>query len=511
MANRIIVKKEGKLVSEVPLAPPMTIGRHPKSDLQLEDGMMSREHAKLSSEDGKLFVTDTSANGVRLGGQRIPKGVPHPVKNGDVIEVPGFELLVQLDARALSDTQAVESDAGTMTRPPAGLSLKRLLEKGIPVWSNEQDVELRVAEIIQETEDVKTFRLVGKDPLLFNYRPGQYLTVKVEVDGKQKNRCYTISSSPSRPHALEITVKRARAPQAGIPDGIVSNYLHDHIKLDDILRVHGPDGDFSCFNYPSEEYPSEKILCIAGGSGITPIMSMCRWIVDTRADVDVVVMLSFRSPSDIIFRRELEFMSTRHDDLKVLFTVTGRNPLEPWTGIAGRLCPQIFQLSVPDLKERHVYLCGPNPFMDTVKECLKELAFPTENLHTESFGKARVAPGEKPRREVVAAPAPPSAPAPGKPTPSKPAAPAKKLFKVTFKQSGIVAESDGEGGLLELAEANGVNIPAGCRMGSCLVCKVKCEHGEVRMEDNKLTPALKGQGFRVMCVGHAASDVVLDA
>jgi ferredoxin len=224
--------------------------------------------------------------------------------------------------------------------------------------------------------------------------------------------------------------------------------------------------------------------------------------------VDVVVMLSFRSPSDIIFRRELELMSSRHDDLKVLFTVTGRNPLEPWTGISGRLCPELFRLSVPDLNERHVYLCGPNPFMDTVKECLKALDFPTENLHTESFGKARVAPGEQPRKPEVA---PARAPSSLRPAAPAPAPAAKRVFRVTFKQSGITAESDGEAGLLELAEANGVNIPAGCRMGSCLVCKVKCEHGEVRMEDNKLTPALKSQGFRVMCVGHAASDLVLDA
>jgi ferredoxin-NADP reductase len=498
MASRIIIRKDGSDLSEVPLAPPMTVGRHPKANIQLEDPMMSREHARITVEGSRLFITDTnSANGVKLGGRRIPRNEPQELHDGDVASILSYELVFRIDSRGVSDTRDLSADDLLQTRPPPSPNLEHLLEQGIPIWTSEKDVELKVAEIIEEAPDVKTFRLVGKRPLLFSYRPGQFLTVKVEVDGKQKNRCYSISSSPSRPHTLEITVKRARAPVPGVPDGVVSNHLHDHVKLGDTLRVHGPAGDFSCFNYPSG-----KILCIAAGSGITPIMSMCRWIVDTRADVDVAVLLSFKSPADIIFRRELELMSSRHNDLKVILSVTSRNAFEPWTGLSGRLCTQMFQMAVPDLAERHTYLCGPNGFMDTVRQCLKELEFPTENLHSESFGKSRVEPGAKAREKE---PTPPVA-LKG----AEPAAPAR-LFTASFKKSGIVAKTDGAGGLLELAEAHGVNIPAGCRMGSCLVCKVKCLGGQVRMEENKLTPELKRQGYVVTCVGHADSDVVLEA
>lgn len=497
MPSRILIRKDGRDLAVVPLASPMTIGRHPGSSIQLEDTMMSREHARITLEGARVFVTDVSQNGVKLGGTRIPRGEPREVRHGDVLTLPAHELVFELDGGLAGTISTPDVQDPVRTRPPPSPNLEHLLEDDIPLWNDAQDVDLRVAEIVEETADVKTLRLVGVTPLLFSYRPGQFLTLKVQIEGKQKNRCYTISSSPSRPHTLEITVKRA-------PHGLVSNWLHDHVKLGDRLRVNGPAGDFSCFNYPSS-----KILCIAAGSGITPVMSMCRWIVDTRADVDVTVLLSFRTPSDIIFRRELELMSGRHNDLKIFCTVTARSALDSWTGLAGRVCSQMFQLTVPDLQERHVYLCGPNPFMDGVKDCLVQLGFPTQNLHTESFGKDRVAPGSAPREKE---PAPAACAAGGVASTAKAAEPAAKLHSVTFRQSGVVARTDGNEGLLELALANGVGIPSdGCRMGSCLVCKVKKVSGEVVMEKNRLTPDHKSQGFVVTCVGRAQSDVVLEA
>lgn len=485
MANRIVIRKEGRVQLEVPITPDMIVGRHPRAHIQLEDPMMSREHARITVEGGRVFVTDTSTNGIKIAGKRIVRGQPREVQSGDVAAILPFELLFEIDAPSAARDLPPRA-APVPARPSSSPNLEHLLEQGIPLWTNAEDVELEVAEIIEETPDVKTFRLVGREPLLFSYRPGQFLTLELEIDGRPQTRCYTISSSPSRPHTLEITVKRA-------PNGLVSNYLHERVKLGDTLRVNGPAGEFSCFNYPSE-----KILCLAGGSGITPIMSMCRWIVDTRADVDVVVLLSFRSPADIIFRRELELMASRHKDLKIVFSVTSRGPLDSWTGMTGRLCSQVFQLAVPDLRERHIYLCGPNSFMDTVRECLVQLDFPTQNLHSESFGKDRVAPG-----------APARAREPAASIREQPRA-ATRLHAATFKRSGKVVHTDGATGLLELAEANGVDITAGCRMGSCLTCRVKCLTGEVRMDPNKLTPELSKQGYVLTCVGHAASDVVLD-
>jgi glycine betaine catabolism B len=217
---------------------------------------------------------------------------------------------------------------------------------------------------------------------LFSYKPGQFVTFLLDIDGEKVQRSYSMSSSPSRPHTLETTIKR-------VPGGRVSNWFCDNVKLGDVLRIKGPSGKFTCFNYPSN-----KMLLIGAGSGITPVMSMCRWIVDTTADVDVKLLASYRSPADAIFRKELELVSARHSRFQVAVSVTsGWRGTESWTGYTGRISKQIIEIFAPDYKERHIFMCGPEPFMEAVKELLCHMDFDISQLHTESFGSGRVAQG----------------------------------------------------------------------------------------------------------------------
>lgn len=113
---------------------------------------------------------------------------------------------------------------------------------------------LKVADIIDETDDVKTYRFLGEMPLLFSYKPGQFVTFLLDIDGEKVQRSYSMSSSPSRPHTLETTIKR-------VPGGLVSNWFCDNVKLGDVLTIKGPSGKFTCFNYPSN-----KMLLIGAGA-----------------------------------------------------------------------------------------------------------------------------------------------------------------------------------------------------------------------------------------------------
>ena len=252
----------------------------------------------------------------------------------------------------------------------------------IAVWSKGTTI-LQVADIIDETRDTKTFRLVSNDsPILFSYQPGQFITFLLNINGEEVQRSYSMSSSPSRPHTLELTIKR-------VPNGFVSNWLCDNVKLGDKLTVKGPSGKFTCFHYPSS-----KIMFLAAGSGITPVMSMARWIVDTAADVDAKFIASIKSPSEIIFRKELELLSARHGSFQVALTVTSSwQSTEFWTGFTGRISPQMVEIVAPDFRERHIFMCGPDVFMEEMKEMLRGLNFPMANLHSESFTAGRVAKG----------------------------------------------------------------------------------------------------------------------
>ena len=342
--------------------------------------------------------------------------------------------------------------------------------------------ELIVSDVIDETKNVKTICLVGRQPFLFNYTPGQFITLNTSIKGHTVQRSYSIASSPSRPHSIEITVKR-------IPGGLVSNWLCDHIKVGDRLKVTGPFGRFSCFNFPAR-----KLLFLAAGSGIVPIMSMLRWIVDSHAKVDVKLILSFRKPTDIIFRKELEFIIARHKNIDLLLTFTGSQRKDhKWRGPTGhgRIDANILSKTVTDLLERQVFLCGPEPFMQSTAKILKRQGAAKMNIHKESFIYKSLSVET--------------------PIPSKTIRNNKGKYRVQFAKSGLTVRSDKKTNLLDLAEAHNIRIDNDCLNGNCGECMVRCLWGKVDMlAEAEIDPQDKQSGWIYSCCAYPMSDVVLD-
>ena len=536
---KLTIQREGVPDQDAVLLPTNSIGRLKGCTVQLEDPQISRIHALINKVDeGFLFKDQGSLNGTHLNGKKLDTGEEVLLKDGDILSIQSFTLTLDLNHKR--QASGVDLTATTfhapvvdLEKPPtASILLSHLLEdrSEMTVWSK-GEVNLRVADIIDESHDAKTFRLVGKDDVLFSYKPGQFVTISVEIEGKTVKRSYSMSSSPSRPHTMELTIKR-------VPGGLVSNWMADNVCLGDEFTVRGPAGKFSCFNYPSR-----KIMCIAGGSGITPIMSMLRWIVDTTADVEVTLLYSGRSPHDFIFRKELETISARHSGLRVVFTVTSKwNGTESWTGLTGRINKDMIKLVAPDLLDRHVFLCGPKPFSDAISNELKELDYPIANLHKESFGGARVAKGTKvaPEKPAKVVPQAADGTAPGEPAkleapadivtdkkgeaqvaPSPAPAPAPALepevnsaptgFKVAFEDSEVVAVGEEGQFLLDVAEAQGVEINYACREGSCGCCITKLLSGTVEMEESDISDEDRDAGMIFACVSRATSDVSLEA
>jgi len=232
-----------------------------------------------------------------------------------------------------------------------------------------------VLNILEETLDTKTFRLKRSDAQLFDYLPGQYLTLSVEIAGREYKRSYSLASTPTRPGSLEITVKRDSN------GGVVSNWLNDYLTVGDILKVKGPFGKFSCVTSQSP-----KILFLAAGSGIVPVMSMLRWLCDTNASVNIVLLLSFRNLYDIIFTDELSLAASRHDNIKLFITLT-QEPLSDcqWQGLTGRVDEEMIANCASDVDEREVFLCGPDAFMRLGRQYLQCLGLPAKKIHCENF------------------------------------------------------------------------------------------------------------------------------
>ncbi|HAX90273.1 MAG TPA: flavodoxin, partial [Cyanobacteria bacterium UBA11370] len=292
------------------------------------------------------------------------------------------------------------------------------------------------------------------------------------------------------------------------PPGLVSNWLHDTMRVGREIKVSGPLGKFTCF-----AHPAQKLLMISAGSGITPMMAMSRWIVDTGADCDIVFFHSARSPRDIIFRQELEWMSACQPKFRLAITITKSESGQPWCGFMGRLNESMLSAIAPDFMERTVYVCGSNAFMAEVKILLEHLAFPMQNYYEESFAGTKQ-PKQQPSPSVQnLTPAPTPA---VKSTPSKPTSPpAQKLAStaVIFAKSKKEIVCDGKDSILELAEQEGIEMDSNCRSGVCGTCKQKKLAGEIKYEDDPhgLDHSDEDEGYILTCIAHPVGRVVINA
>jgi len=349
-----------------------------------------------------------------------------------------------------------------------------------PSKSNSWSGPLRVARIFQETPHVKTFRLT--DPsggtVPFTYLPGQFLTFTVAPNGQSVKRSYTIASAPTHRDACEVTVRREE-------QGVVSRYLHDRVREGALLQVTAPSGKFT---FTGQE--ADSIVLIAGGVGITPFMSVIRYLTDRSWPGDIFLMYGCHRDNEVIFREELEYLRRRYANLHLTITATYAD-LSTWPYTTGHLTKELLVQSVPEIASCRLHLCGPPPMMDAVKGMLAELGVSAEQIRTETFiGKER-----------------PQAP----PVVFDGAAPAK-LAVVTFARSHKTAVLPPNKTILEASEDVGVNIDYSCRVGTCGTCKVKLLSGAVTMEvEDALDPAEKTQNLILACQAKATGDVAVDA
>lgn len=333
---------------------------------------------------------------------------------------------------------------------------KPRLNWGAEPWQDSEPLEC--AMVVPETSDTATFTFRAPSGAWFDYQPGQFVTLDLPVDpakGAAGNvqRTYTISSSPSRPLSISVTVKAQK-------DSIGTRWMLDHLKPGMRIRAFGPSGIFSFLRHPAKKY-----LFISAGSGITPMMSMTTWAWDSGEMPDIAFVHAARRPSEIIFRERLEQFANRVPGLQLRFSVEEPDPFRSWPGYHGRLNQIMLGLMAPDYLEREVFCCGPEPFMQAVREMLISLGYDMEQYHQESFGAPVASEAEAPVIEDI--------------TPEE-----GVKAEVTFTESGVTAPCAETDTILAVAKRAGLNIPSGCTFGLCGTCKVKKVSGEVHMVHN---------------------------
>jgi ferredoxin-NADP reductase/DMSO/TMAO reductase YedYZ heme-binding membrane subunit len=352
--------------------------------------------------------------------------------------------------------------------------------------------QLRVAQVFDETADVRTFRLASADGprLPFDFFPGQFLSLTLDVDGQKVRRSYTIASAPTRTGCCELTVKRE-------PMGLASRHLHDAIKVGDLLEVRAPAGKFK---FTGTE--AESVVLIAGGVGITPLMSQIRYLTDISWTGDIFLVFSVKTERDIIFRDELQALRRRHPNLHLTITLT-RDDGSAWSGERGRITPALLDRAVPHIVDRPVFVCGPTEMIDSTRQALRDLGVPESAIRVESFAS--------PSRAASSAPAA-AASKPDAPVTSATEGPVSEEATVTFARSGKSASVSADQTVLEAAEALGLSINYDCRAGICGQCKVKLLTGRVVMDaDDALDARDRANNVILSCQARCIGGVVVEA
>jgi len=367
---------------------------------------------------------------------------------------------------------------------PMTVSCLDLAEAPAPAWGPD-DEWLECVRVRDETHDVRSFVLRPVQARSFRYRPGQFITLSLEIDGETVNRCYTLCSTPTRPDTLMITVKR-------VPGGRVSNWLHDHMRPGQRLSARGPAGSF-CFPPGPVQVPARGQLYLSGGSGITPLMSMSRAWADLGLDADVHFIHAARTPQDIVFAGELQLLAHQLPRWRATMVCEGRGSTPGYSGLLGRLSLPVLGSQVPDFLEREIWCCGPAPFMAAVRAMLAEAGFDMARYHEESFSFEG-----PPANKAPAA-------APGE------AAASDRRFSITLRSRGETFECAADETVLTAAQRAGIRWPFSCASGVCGTCRTRKLAGEIEMnQGGGLRPREVAQGWMLPCCSRPLSDLELD-
>ena len=349
--------------------------------------------------------------------------------------------------------------------------------------------KFKVTSKEKETSDITSFYLAPHDGKeLPEFLPGQFLTFQIPVPTQPHPviRCYSLSDSPFHPERYRVSIKRVLAPRdnPSSPPGLISNYFHDSLNENDIVDIKAPSGHFHLSM--TKKFP---VVLLAGGVGITPLLSMLNAITEMGSQREVWFFLGVRNKKDHVMKEHLEMVARENENvrLRVFYSAPGETDvLDEDYHVKGRVNVENLKTILPSSNFDY-YICAPPPMVKDLRKDLADWGVPKKNIHFEAFGPATVK-GCKAE--------------PGKASGVK--------INIQFEKSGktLVWDSKSES-LLDFAELNGISIDSGCRAGNCGTCLTAIKHGKVELVGE---PGSEPEaGSCLTCISIPKEDLTLDA
>jgi len=332
-------------------------------------------------------------------------------------------------------------------------------------------LRLRVEAIKWETSDTVTFYLSEETGKKISYAAGQFITLVFTHHDEEIRRSYSLSSSPDE-DLLAITVKR-------IANGEISRYLLTKLKVGDILNAVEPAGRFVITDYAAPK----DIILFAAGSGVVPVFSQLKYILNRDGDSRVTLIYSSQDAASVLFADELNNLQAKHPDrLKLIHLLSSEGNRLNNISVEQLVTQNIYY----GLETAEFYLCGPFAYMRMVRLTLLYMGLDAKQIRKENFVLETV-----PVSGIAINYSP-------------------KTIRILFNHELhdlVVGENQS---ILQAALQNNIPLPYSCRAGICSACTAKCTSGKVEMAVNDVLTNLDlSHGFILTCTGHAVSDDVV--
>ncbi len=330
---------------------------------------------------------------------------------------------------------------------------------------------LKVVNVVRETDDAVSIYLSEEDGSALVFQPGQFLSVDVMIDGERLRRAYSLASACLPGVPRHITVKR-------IQDGRASNLLNETIAEGATLDALGPSGNFTV---EPRAVNQRHLVMVAGGSGITPIMSILETVLRVEHDSRVTLIYGNRGWDDVIFRDRLASLCEEFGERLTVDHVL-EHPPEWWTGERGLLSGEILEsrlqaLHIEDDGLQRYFICGPTPMMDAAHGVLADRSVDAGRIAEERFTSPEARSGVRGSLKTE-----------------------RVVISRAGKEQGVQVEPGQT--ILEAGLAGGIDMPFSCAMGGCGACRVRLTGGDVEMEEpNCLSRAERERGYVLACVG----------
>jgi len=320
--------------------------------------------------------------------------------------------------------------------------------------------KFKLVSKIKETKDIISFYLAPHDGNeLPGFMPGQYLTFQLNIPGQVKPiiRCYSLSDSPYHPDRYRVSIKRVLAPRdTSFPPGLGSNYFHDSLNENDIIDVKAPSGQFYL-----DMTKSTPIVLLAGGVGITPMLSMLNAVTEMGSQREVWFFLGVRDKTEHVMQEHLEGVARENErvNLRIFYSKPGETDVfNKDYHVKGRVNVENFKSILPS-NNFDFYMCAPPPMVKDLRNDLADWGVPKKNIHFEAFGPATVKICKKDSdKESIS------------------------NINIEFKKSRKTLSWNSKyGSLLDFAEENQIPIDSGCRAGNCGTCLTAVTNGDIEL------------------------------